>query len=570
MSSIWNAYRDDVDHTYDNFLSGVQNPQWYHKLGSRIAAEIYPISFVSQNTQRIANLIYGEPHEFRDHTGNKIPDNSYERYLNEHATIIPDTRSAGVSSSVGEPAATGLSGTRSAGGRSVFRSASKYYRLPPQKNFVTMSESYIPPPISHVVSQEAKNRFNSTHLSQEEKLGLPHIIYAGQPPKKNSAMTDTTVQIKIPEQKSLPFSSYPPGLGLGKKQRRRRRRNRRKQRNRGSGNGETMSREEMNRRYQNFNNNRGRRRRRGEFPMNQIMGAPAAATSAPYGNQVLFLPTGKPGCVRVVLKFYLGQVSMSATGNTNFIVNSTNNGGQWYFSVANAAYVGANPIQAIARYFDSWFMNGLTIEWATNLNATGNPYNITWCLCAGVDHFERLGLGATSTPTKEQITFMSNSRTFGAWVPTMYIDLPRLNTKLATSDPNGYNNVMNFTQSIAAERQSIAAVMGIRADGITPASTLVLGDLFAHADITLCDMSGQGIGSPNLVKSDRAILQELIREKKQAILTERGLGKPKLVKKLPEESKSRSSSNEPGLRVSKASSISQEYVFDEGTVNDSD
>jgi hypothetical protein len=107
MVEIWNRYRDDTDRMYENYLAGVRKPQWYHKAGARIAAEVPFITYPALWAQSLAEGIFGEPTDnFRNHLKVRPRPGSWDEIVGANPKIVPDDRPS----------------------RTQFRSASNYYK----------------------------------------------------------------------------------------------------------------------------------------------------------------------------------------------------------------------------------------------------------------------------------------------------------------------------------------------------------------------------------------------------------------------------------------------------------
>jgi len=238
-----------------------------------------------------------------------------------------------------------------------------------------------------------------------------------------------------------------------------------------------------------------------------IRSAPAYGVNA-KGNRVTFHSGTKPGNVILTCRSLLGQLRVLTTIEDEITVQTpqiyktlgqsaspTTLATQWYFNPCSAYYFGG-PVRDFARYFDKYRVKSLTWEY-NSTTPTDKDYQITWCMCQNIDHWERAGVSTSGTnPTKDQIMSMSSAESFPAWEPIKRIGVKNLPT-MYMSMPEGDANVFNYSLSSAAQRQTWAATVGVTMQGTFVNSLVSLGDVVVELSIELMDMSNLGDGFPH-------------------------------------------------------------------------
>lgn len=239
------------------------------------------------------------------------------------------------------------------------------------------------------------------------------------------------------------------------------------------------------------------------------MFAPNATGSKASGMSFRFVKPTVAGGVRMICKVFLNSVIIkTTTGATNWIAGTGDCAGQYYFNPISKFYVGAtNGLQGIAQYFDKYRVNEARFIYNSEyMGGNTTNYQITWCACDSIDHWERMGLaGAQATPSKQQILTMSNSETFSAWTTLNVLKVPCSRRILFGASPDGISSGYSYaSDSIAAARESYAFTAGLAITGPTPGSDLTLGDISLEVDIELYDMTAALTTGVNLsAKSKR-------------------------------------------------------------------
>jgi len=210
------------------------------------------------------------------------------------------------------------------------------------------------------------------------------------------------------------------------------------------------------------------------------------------GMQMKPLKPSTVGGMRFAFKSWLNNLVMTSTGTTLWKIDGTNDcAGQWYYNPINTLYAAASPVANIGKYFDQYRVHRLSLIYSTNYTS-GNTvnYQITWCLCNSIDHWEKMGVAtAVTTPTKAQIMAMPTADTFNSSVPERVQKLMHPTGWLQCASPQGLTGGVNYAAAGAEERQSYACTGGIRIDGVTPGSNINIADMSLVVDIEFKDMT---------------------------------------------------------------------------------
>lgn len=210
------------------------------------------------------------------------------------------------------------------------------------------------------------------------------------------------------------------------------------------------------------------------------------------GMQMKPLKPSTVGGMRFAFKSWLNNLVMTSTGTTLWKVDGTNDcAGQWYYNPINTLYAAASPVANIGKYFDQYRVHKLTLVYSTNYTS-GNTvnYQITWCLCNSIDHWEKMGVAtAVTTPTKAQIMAMPTADTFNSSVPERTQALMHPTGWLYTASPQGLTGGVNYAAAGAEERTAYACTAGVRIDGATPGANINIADMSLIVDIEFKDMT---------------------------------------------------------------------------------
>lgn len=431
MSSLWKAYRDDVDKTYRSFLDNDRNPGFFNKLGARIASEIYPISFVTQRAQDIAELIEGAPHVYTNHIRQEKPG-SWERYLDHASKIVPP-----VLSSASEVVGDG--GDQSPNGN-----------LPPN-NFL-MSGQALHPGLSGGKKHD-KNVLELVGIFRRTGV-RPFEVKATRYTKKQR--DDAAVFIQNTKRGWTRVSD-------------RQRRNNNRVRSGALKQVMPSLSPSDRQRYSPFAS--GPRPRLPQVPRTmRVKQGNQINNVSQLGNNYRLI-RDENNTTTVYAKLNLGTIALSPTGETvwNPAGGAVNVGGQYYFSPGAQAYVDfQNILSRTSLSFEDYrVLDGELVLTPTQSAYSAPDTRLAILLCPAIDYSKRL-LGSafvsgapspTATLTRRAILAHPEACTNAAWVEKITCPIPP-SPWLKTGGPD-LTTTFDFSDSIATQRDAYAFLLMI-------------------------------------------------------------------------------------------------------------
>jgi hypothetical protein len=212
----------------------------------------------------------------------------------------------------------------------------------------------------------------------------------------------------------------------------------------------------------------------------------------------------------VTCKMYLGNINYATDGTVNWLPAGTvNTGGQYYFNPTLNAYMaipsGQPLLQTANRYRRYRIVKG-EVEFMPLISGYSNPnIRVAALVTPDVDEFMAVSNlpsyfvtspatpTAQSTPTRSVLIANPKACNTPAWASTGFkCPLPPSKDWLYTASPDSTTsttNVVDFTNSWSAYRQSLAFVLGINISGDLPAATLPVLEATMTMTVEFC---GQG------------------------------------------------------------------------------
>jgi hypothetical protein len=178
-------------------------------------------------------------------------------------------------------------------------------------------------------------------------------------------------------------------------------------------------------------------------------------------------------------RIFVGAIVFKATtGATNWVMTGgSDNGGQWYIK-GDSVYMNGNSIATICGLYEHYRMVKCCAEFITRLATTD-----TTCLVWGTSDdplvFKRINTtNATTNLAKTDLLKLQKSGCFNAWTPRTCIDLKMVRKWLFTASQDLNNQVFNYSDSAATQRDAYAGVLGVMVEGTTPGSDTTVCNVF--------------------------------------------------------------------------------------------
>jgi len=238
-------------------------------------------------------------------------------------------------------------------------------------------------------------------------------------------------------------------------------------------------------------------RRYGQRGRTRVITAPVASGGMYQGSAIRLNPSlrGRLNCAHVRTRAYLGAINKnSVTGNTSWVSNIGDNGGQWYFMPTNANYwQNSSPIVTTARMYQYYYLNSAAIELESYLTP-GNTNNFKTYFASFQDpnlYIEQTSsLSSTAQVGSGLILSLPlNSCSFPTWVSRKLCVIPPKFFRGARYETRTYalNAPLDFTKA-AENKQAVAFGIWITIGGPIPLATTPMYDVFIIMDCDFCEM----------------------------------------------------------------------------------